>query len=112
MMVANIDLNVYSIPELKELIAKAEKEIQRKEQLQVKEIRSKIEELASSVGMTPEQVLSFDIRKRKAGGAGAGTAVRYRNPDNPSQTWSGRGKQPNWLKEALERGAKKEDFAV
>ena len=26
---------------------------------------------------------------------------KYRNPEEPSETWSGRGKQPRWLKAAL-----------
>nr|WED69767.1 H-NS histone family protein [Pectobacterium colocasium] len=31
-------------------------------------------------------------------------APKYAHPDNPSLTWSGRGKQPNWFKEALAAG--------
>jgi DNA-binding protein H-NS len=31
---------------------------------------------------------------------------KYRNPRNPSQTWAGRGKQPQWIKEQLRSGKK------
>ena len=31
-------------------------------------------------------------------------AVKYRNPQPPFQTWSGRGTQPRWVKDALEHG--------
>lgn len=37
---------------------------------------------------------------------------KYRNPNDPSETWSGRGKTPRWLKAALVSGASVEDFRV
>jgi DNA-binding protein H-NS len=37
---------------------------------------------------------------------------KYRNPDEPSETWSGRGKQPRWLAAALKRGHKIEKFVI
>jgi len=33
-----------------------------------------------------------------------GAAPRYRNPDNPDQTWSGRGRRPRWVHEAEAAG--------
>ena len=37
---------------------------------------------------------------------------KYRNPERPSETWSGRGKQPRWLVAALRSGHKLEDFLI
>jgi DNA-binding protein H-NS len=37
---------------------------------------------------------------------------KYRNPDQPSETWSGRGKQPRWLTAALKAGHKVEEFVI
>jgi len=37
---------------------------------------------------------------------------RYRNKNNPEDTWTGRGKQPRWLVAELEKGAKLEDFLI
>jgi DNA-binding protein H-NS len=37
---------------------------------------------------------------------------KYRNPDEPSETWSGRGKQPRWLAAALKAGHKVEEFVI
>jgi DNA-binding protein H-NS len=31
-------------------------------------------------------------------------AVQYRNPEDPSQEWTGRGRQPGWVKELLASG--------
>jgi DNA-binding protein H-NS len=37
---------------------------------------------------------------------------KYQNPNEPSETWSGRGKQPRWLTAALKTGHAVEDFAI
>jgi DNA-binding protein H-NS len=37
---------------------------------------------------------------------------KYRNPLSPSETWSGRGKTPNWLATALKKGRKIDDFKI
>jgi DNA-binding protein H-NS len=37
---------------------------------------------------------------------------KYRNPQTPSETWSGRGKQPRWLVAAIKTGRKMEDFRI
>jgi DNA-binding protein H-NS len=37
---------------------------------------------------------------------------KYRNPTEPSETWSGRGKQPRWLAVALKTGHTIEEFVI
>jgi DNA-binding protein H-NS len=37
---------------------------------------------------------------------------KYRNPTRPSETWAGRGKQPQWLTVQLESGKQIEDFRI
>jgi DNA-binding protein H-NS len=37
---------------------------------------------------------------------------QYRNPDHPSETWSGRGRQPRWLVAQLEAGGRIDDFRI
>jgi len=37
---------------------------------------------------------------------------KYRNPDDPSVTWSGRGKQPRWLVAQLKMGRQVDDFLI
>jgi DNA-binding protein H-NS len=39
-------------------------------------------------------------------------APKFRNPDEPSQTWTGRGKQPRWLAAQLRSGRRIEDFRI
>ena len=37
---------------------------------------------------------------------------KYGNPDEPSETWSGRGKQPRWLAAALKTGRTIDEFVI
>jgi DNA-binding protein H-NS len=37
---------------------------------------------------------------------------KYRNPKQPSETWSGRGKQPRWLVAQLGSGRRIDDFKI
>ncbi len=39
-------------------------------------------------------------------------APKYRNPENPSETWAGRGLRPRWLTAAIKGGKELEDFAI
>ena len=36
----------------------------------------------------------------------------YRNPCNSAETWTGRGRKPKWVREALARGVRLEDLAI
>ncbi len=36
----------------------------------------------------------------------------YRNPANSAETWTGRGRQPRWVRDALDRGLSLEDLAL
>jgi DNA-binding protein H-NS len=37
---------------------------------------------------------------------------KYRNPQEPAETWSGRGRQPRWVTVQLKAGKKLDDFAI
>jgi DNA-binding protein H-NS len=37
---------------------------------------------------------------------------KYRNPADPAQTWTGRGKQPRWVTAQLKSGKKLDDFRI
>jgi DNA-binding protein H-NS len=52
--------------------------------------------------------------RAKGAGRGPRGAVppKYRNPENPGETWAGRGLKPRWLAAALKSGKKIEDFSI
>jgi len=37
---------------------------------------------------------------------------KYFNPDRPSETWAGRGKQPRWVVAQLKAGRRLDDFRI
>ena len=37
---------------------------------------------------------------------------KYKNPGNPTEIWSGRGRQPLWVREKLEAGGKLDQFLI
>jgi DNA-binding protein H-NS len=57
----------------------------------------------------------FDIHELFGGGKGkrGKVAIKYRDPDNAANTWTGRGRMPLWMV-AVTKGskAKKEDFLI
>src|SRR5215467_9869513 len=46
------------------------------------------------------------------GGSRGPVAPKYRNPENPTETWAGRGLRPRWLAAALKLGKKLEHFSI
>jgi DNA-binding protein H-NS len=60
-----------------------------------------------------ERLATNGLRARGArGGPRGAVAPKYRNPENPSETWAGRGLKPRWLAAALKSGKKLEDFGI
>ena len=51
-------------------------------------------------------------RKSTKGRTLGKVAPKYRNPENPKETWSGRGMQPRWLAEQVKRGKSAADFLI
>lgn len=49
---------------------------------------------------------------KSAAKSGPKGAAKYANPADPSKTWTGRGRQPNWVKEALAAGKSLDEFAI
>jgi DNA-binding protein H-NS len=49
---------------------------------------------------------------RAGRGSRGAIAPKYRNPENPAETWAGRGLKPRWLAPALKSGKKLEDFSI
>jgi DNA-binding protein H-NS len=46
------------------------------------------------------------------GAARGSVAPKYRNPQNPSETWAGRGLKPRWMSAAIKTGKKMDDFLI
>ena len=105
------DISNLSVEQLKRLQVEAEALIASKKDQAVEDAYQQILEIADKVGLTIEQILEFGATKRKKS-TRKSVEPRYRSKKNPSETWTGRGKQPRWLVAELESGAKLEDFLI
>jgi DNA-binding protein H-NS len=74
-------------------------------------LASKVTEQRRSLESELSKLGRFQGRTSRGGARGA-VAPKYRNPDDPSETWAGRGLKPRWLAAALKEGKKIEDFAI
>ena len=98
-----IDLKALSPKELQSLITNAEAHMQEAKTTQVQEIRKKIDTLLNNAGLALADVYPTRGGKVSKAGKRALVAPKYRNPEDASQTWSGRGKRPLWMVAALKR---------
>jgi DNA-binding protein H-NS len=58
------------------------------------------------------QVGGARAKSGRGGLRGSSVAPKYRNPENASETWAGRGLKPRWLTAAIKSGKKQEDFLI
>jgi DNA-binding protein H-NS len=70
------------------------------------ELKEKIEGLLREAGVSMAEL--FGRGGRRSGKV----APKYRNPDNPAETWTGRGRQPRWLAAKIKAGSKLERFLI
>jgi DNA-binding protein H-NS len=84
-------------------------------------LKDQVEAALSSKVLEQRRALESELSKlgRFQGGKtsksarGYGTiAPKYRNPQNPIETWAGRGLKPRWLTAAIKSGKNVEDFLI
>jgi DNA-binding protein H-NS len=107
---AEVNLAEFSTQELRQLARDVEQELNRRRVEDRKTALRGMKELAASYGFTVEEVLGTAMRKRRR--ASEPAKAKYRNPDNPEQTWVGRGRKPAWLVELLAQGTTLEELGV
>mgnify|MGYP001187268182 CR=1 FL=1 len=100
--------------DLAELLAQKaalEQQIIEAQRAQKSQAIAQVKALMSEHGLTLADLGSRQAAARRGGGGVSKVAAKYRNSQT-GQSWSGRGLQPNWLKQALADGARLEDFKV
>ena len=82
----------------------------RRRSEELAELRNKMAALAGESGFELSELVGGGSARRVA--KRSAVAVKFRNPKNPEQTWTGRGRKPNWMVDALKKGQKMDSFAV
>lgn len=106
-MVKKNDLSKLSMDELKQLKKDVEAAIKGFAERRRAEALKAIEAVAKEHGMSVDEIVSGKGKGRKAK-----APAKYANPANPSETWSGRGRQPAWYKDAISAGKKPDSMKI
>ena len=93
------DLSKYSIAQLRALEARVIEELKTQHYLSISKAREQILHIARSAGMSEKELFSIKAPKTPKQST---VKAKYRNPDDPAQQWSGRGRQPAWVKAWVE----------
>ncbi|QIE45417.1 H-NS histone family protein [Pseudohalocynthiibacter aestuariivivens] len=114
---SQIDLKKMSMSELRALEKKVARAIVSRQKQERKDALAVVEAKAKQLGYSLNELLDNAKSGTKEAAAksakrGKPVAPKYRNPEDPSQTWTGRGRQPNWIKEAVASGTPIETFAI
>src|SRR6056297_1670965 len=104
---ANIDLESLSREELAQLRKDIDKAIKTYEDRQRKEALAAAEAAAREKGFSLAQLTGGAVKKPNGA-----NPPKYRHPENPELTWSGRGRQPAWYKELIEAGHPTDDLLI
>jgi DNA-binding protein H-NS len=104
---AAIDLEALSLNELKQIQKDIAKAISGYENRQKADARTKVEAFARELGYSLSELLGAETKFTRAR-----VAPKYKHPENPALTWSGRGRQPRWFVDALASGKSPDDLMI
>lgn len=105
------DLSGYSKEQLHQLQKDIDKEIKARKRDEEKQAREELKQVAQKYGFSLDELVAARSGK-SAGSSKSKAPPKYINPDDSSQTWSGRGRKPAWVKEWEQRGRSLEQARV
>ena len=107
-------LESLDLEELKDLRKSLDRAIANYETRRRQEALSAVEQAVREHGFKLADLLGDGKsgKGRKSDAGKTAGAAKYVNPDDAGQTWSGRGRRPQWLNDALESGRTLEEFAA
>lgn len=101
-----MDFDKMSLKELRDLRTKLDRAISSYEDRRRREAIHAAEEAARAHGFNLSELTGAAPRK------GGTVAPKYAHPENPSLTWTGRGRKPRWVQENLDAGKSLEDLLI
>ena len=102
-----IDLESYSLKDLKKIRSGVEKAISSFEQRKLAEARSELSVKASELSYSLDDLLgAVATRKRTP------AKPKYRHPVEPELTWTGRGRAPLWMVELENNGNNRSELLI
>lgn len=102
----DIDLRTMTLKELKQLQKDVDHAVSTFKDRQRAEAVAALEAVAREKGFTLSELTGAMKQRRKT------VSPKYANPDDQDMTWTGRGRQPRWVVEALESGKSLDDLLI
>ncbi|HJW26700.1 MAG TPA: H-NS histone family protein [Rhodocyclaceae bacterium] len=102
-----MDISGLPLAELKRLLVQIPKEIERRQKEEKSKVLKEIESFAAERGFALDELIGERGKKERAP-----VAAKYRHPSNQELTWSGRGRQPKWVAEFVQKGGKMDQLKV
>lgn len=100
-----MNLNTMALPELKQLKKDVDKAIQSFEHRQKQAALAELEKTAADLGFSLNELMGSGKVKKVS-------PPKYRNPADSDQTWTGRGRTPQWVKDLEAAGGSREDTLI
>ena len=102
---ASVNVDKLSLKELLDLEGKLERAIAAAREREHGELKQDLAAFAEKRGFSLKELF---------GGRGKGktSIAKYANPDDRSQTWTGRGRKPNWWIAKVKKGATLEQLEI
>ena len=115
--VDKLDLENMTDGQLQELLSAVKQAISERVERRVADLQNLAREAGFDVQLHRSSApATGQIRARQPVGMRPNRQIvvsaKYRNPDNPSETWSGRGHQPRWLQAQLSHGRTLADLTI
>ena len=101
------NIDKLSLSELHDLVRAAQQKIAERQSSAREELKESFAAKAREHGISLEELFG----KSRRGGKGS-VPVKYRDPKNPENTWTGRGRMPRWMQAAVDAGRKRESFLI
>ncbi|MDQ2089820.1 H-NS histone family protein [Marimonas arenosa] len=105
-------LNAMTLTELKSLEKKVVKAIAKFEEREKKKALSTLKAKAREMGFSLDELTAAQPKAPAAKKPAKKVPPKYANPDDPTQTWTGRGRRPVWVTQALEAGKSIDDLSI
>lgn len=105
-------LNAMTLTELKSLEKKVTKAVAKFEEREKKKALSALKAEARKMGFSLAELTGVAEKPKAAKKPRGKVAPKYANPADKTQTWTGRGRRPLWVVEALEGGKSIDDLLI
>lgn len=109
---ADKPLGLMSYDELLAVRLRVDQEINTRGPGELEALKEKLSLIARAQGLSPADLFGESPKPERKERKKREVKIRYRNPDNPEETWTGIGKPKKWLKEKLDAGATLDDFII